>query len=77
MLRRDSKSSASSASDQSERDQSGHETERDQLVVPDASIPSDDDPSVPTPSQYRLTKAQEAESSEDGEESSGSDDDDN
>lgn len=48
--------------------------ERDQLVVPDASIPSDDD--VPTPSQYRLTKAQEAESSEDGEEATGSDDDD-
>ena len=48
--------------------------ERKQLVVPDASIPSDDD--EPSPSQYRLTRAQQAESLEDGEEATGSDDDD-
>ena len=48
--------------------------EREQLVVLDASIPSDDD--EPSPSQYRLTMAHQAESSKDGEEATGSDDDD-
>ena len=67
-------SSASSASDQSDRDQSELEMEREQLVVLDASIPSDDD--EPSPSQYRLTMAHQAESSKDGEEATGSDDDD-
>ena len=65
MPRGNSESSASSASDQSERDQLELEMEREQLVVPDARIPSDDD--EPSPSQYRLT---------DGEEATGSDDDD-
>ena len=38
---------------------------REQLVVPDASIPSDEDEQHEPPrSQYRLARAQEAESSE-------------
>jgi hypothetical protein len=48
--------------------------ERAKLVVPDARILSDDD--EPSPSQYRLERAQAPESSEDGEEATGSDDDD-
>ena len=48
--------------------------ERDKLVVPDARILSDDD--EPSPSLYRLTRAQAEEGSEDGEEATGSDDDD-
>ena len=48
--------------------------EKKQFVVPDASIPSDDD--EPSPSQYRLTMAHQAESSKDGEEATGSDEDD-
>ena len=74
MPRGNSESSASSASDQSERDQSELEMEQEQFVVPDASIPSDDE--EPSPSQYRLERAQQAESSEDEDEAAGSDDDD-